>query len=102
MTMGLSVEQDGCILVGGDVTRRLTPSFRLKEFVKPDGSIRVHRELVAGIQLLRNRFGRPVSVKRTDADGLGAVVSGQPAAELVEVAGRVARKVFAEVSGEQD
>ncbi len=97
-----SVEWDGGFVVGGDVSRRLTPSFRLKEFLKPDGTVRVHRELVAGIQLLRDRFGRPVSVKRTDPDGLGAVVSGQPAAELLEVAGRVGRQVFASVSDGPD
>jgi hypothetical protein len=100
--MAWSVEWDGGFVVGGDLTRRLTPSFRLKEFVKADGTVRVHRELVAGIQLLRDRFGRPVSVKRTESDGLGALVSGQPAAELLEVAGRVGRQVFASVSGGPD
>ena len=77
-----SADWDGANVVGGDGNLRLTPSFRLKEFRAADGSIRVHRELVSAVQLLRDRSGRPVSVKRTDADGLGAVVSCDVPLEL--------------------
>ena len=69
-----SADWDGANVVGGDGNLRLTPSFRLKEFRDANGGVRVHRELVSAVQLLRDRFGRPLSVKRTDADGLGVVV----------------------------
>ena len=73
-----SVDWDGGFVVGGDGNRRLTPSFRLKEFRRPDGTVRVHRELVSALQLLRDRFGRSIAVRATDPDGLGALVSGDP------------------------
>ena len=62
-----SVDWDEEFVVGGDGNRRLTPSFRLKEFRRPDGTVRVHRELVSALQLLRDRFGKPLSVRSTDA-----------------------------------
>jgi hypothetical protein len=83
-----SVDWDGGFVVGGDGNRRLTPSFRLKEFRKPDGTIHVHRELVSGLQLLRDRFGRSIAVRRTEPDGLGAVVSGEPMALLRDTASK--------------
>ena len=93
--------EDGFI-VGGDSSRRLTPSFRLREFEKPDGTVRVHRELVAGLQLLRDRFAKPLSVRRIDADGLGAVVSGDSTAALLEAAEGIRdRRVFDSVNAEQ-
>jgi hypothetical protein len=96
-----TVDWQGGFIVGGDDNRRLTPSFRLKEFKKPDGSIRVHRELVSGLQLLRDRFGKPLSVKRTGADGLAAVVTGEPAPELVASAQALReRRVFESVARE--
>jgi hypothetical protein len=79
-----TVNWDAGFVVGGDGTRRLTPNFRLKEFRRPDGTVRVHRELVSALQLLRDRFGRGLSVRGTDADGLGAVISGEPVADLQE------------------
>jgi hypothetical protein len=81
-----TVDWDGGFVVGGDGNRRLTPSFRLKEFRKPDGSVRVHRELVSGLQLLRDRFGKSLSVRRTEADGLAAVVVAEPLDELLAAA----------------
>ena len=84
---------------GGDGNRRLTPSFRLKEFRKPDGSVRVHRELVSALQLLRDRFGKSLSLKGTNADGLTAIVAGEPAAELLAAAEALRdRRVFESAS----
>lgn len=80
------VDWDGARVVGGDGSRRLTPNFRLKEFRRPDGKISVHRELVSAVQLLRNRFGRGVSIRRVDDDGLGADVSGAPIEALLQAA----------------
>jgi hypothetical protein len=93
-----SVDWDGDFVVGGDGTRRLTPNFRLKEFRKPDGTVRVHRELVSALQLLRDRFGKQLAVRETEADGLAVVVSGDPASELQDAAEAMqARGVFAGV-----
>jgi hypothetical protein len=80
------VDWDGDFVVGGDGTRRLTPNFRLKEFRQPDGSVRVHRELVSALQLLRDRAGRQLTVRETEADGLAAVVTGESAAQLLGAA----------------
>lgn len=94
-----TVDWQGGFVVGGDGNRRLTPSFRLKEFRKPDGSVRVHRELVSALQLLRDRFGKSLSLKGTDADGLTAIVAGEPAAELLAAAEALRdRRVFASAS----
>ena len=93
-----SVDWEEGFVVGGDGNRRLTPSFRLKEFRRPDGTVRVHRELVSGLQLLRDRFARPLAVRRTEADGLGAVVSAEQITELLEAAAAVReRRVFERV-----
>jgi len=98
-----SVDWDGGFVVGGDGNRRLTPSFRLKEFRKPDGTVRVHRELVSALQLLRDRFGRSIAVRRTEPDGLGAVVSGEPIALLRDTANRFnAQGLFASVGPHSD
>jgi hypothetical protein len=96
-----TVDWDKGFVVGGDGNRRLTPGFRLKEFRHPDGTIRVHRELVSALQLLRDRFGRPLSVVRTEADGLAAVVSGEPAAALQDAARR-SRGIFERVAPQAD
>jgi len=94
-----TVDWQGGFVVGGDGNRRLTPSFRLKEFRKPDGSVRVHRELVSALQLLRDRFGKSLSLQGTDADGLAAIVAGEPAAELLAAAEALRdRRVFESAS----
>jgi hypothetical protein len=94
-----TVDWDGGFVVGGDGNRRLTPSFRLKEFTKPDGTVRVHRELVSGLQLLRDRFGSSLAVKATDAGGLAAVVAGEPADALLTAAEALRdRRVFESVA----
>jgi hypothetical protein len=98
-----SVDWDHGYVVGGDGNRRLTPSFRLKEFKRPDGTVRVHRELVSALQLLRDRFGKPMSIRQTDADGLGAVVCGEPADALLHCAVSAAqRQLFDRVEGQAD
>ncbi len=90
-------------VLGGPPTRRLTPNFRLKEFQRADGTVRVHRELVSALQILRDRFGRSISV---DADatgsgtseGLAAVVRGSPREELASAAVELQRNgVFSRV-----
>ena len=94
-----SVNWDGEFVVGGDGNTRLTPAFRLKEFRSPAGAVRVHRELVSALQLLRERFGRALAVRRTGPDGLSAVVQGTPAADLQQAAAAIReRGIFADVT----
>jgi hypothetical protein len=98
-----TVDWDGAFVVGGDGNRRLTPSFRLKEFRRADGGVRVHRELVSALQLLRDRFGRPVTIARTDPDGLGALVTAEPHDALMQCAVVVrGRRLFDRVDREGD
>src|SRR3954468_13767234 len=77
-----TVNWDGDFVVGGDGNQRLTPSFWLKEFRNAGGTVRVHRELVSALQLMRDRLGRSLSVVRTDPDGFAVVVASDSAAEL--------------------
>jgi hypothetical protein len=84
------VNWDGGFVVGGEGNQRLTPSFRLKEFQRAGGAVRVHREVVSALQIVRDRLGKSVSIAGVDDDGLGATVSGQPVPDLVKAA-RAAR-----------
>ena len=60
--MASSIIYDNEFIVGGSANSRLTPNFKLKEFLKPNGKIFVHRELVAGLQLLRENLGASISI----------------------------------------
>jgi hypothetical protein len=92
---------DGAYLVGGDTSLRLTPNFRLREFRRADGSLYVHRELVSALQLLRNRCGKPVSVRDVDEDGLGARIRNDSAEELIQAADALEdHHLFAEATRE--
>ncbi len=99
-----SVEWDGNFVVGGDGSRRLTPNFRLRELRRSDGGVRVHRELVSALQLLRDRFGRGISVRDVASDGLGATLEAAPVDDLLAAADALeAHHLFAEAvrDGEQ-
>ena len=95
--MARTTYQGGFIVAAAPRTA-LTPNFRAAEYTAPDGSIRVHRELVAAVQTLRDRSGalrianvHPRGVPR----GLGAVVAfadgtsstGSAAAEALRAVG---------------
>jgi len=98
-----TVNWDGDFVVGGDGNQRLTPSFRLKEFRKADGSVRVHRELVSALQLVRERLGQSLSVVRTQPDGFGAVVSGDSAPDVRAAAVAIRdRGIFTTIDVEPD
>jgi hypothetical protein len=77
-----SVDWDGDFVVGGDGNQRLTPAFRLKEFRNADGSVRIHRELVSALQLLRDRLRRPIGMTRTEPGGLGVIVTSDAVGDL--------------------
>ena len=99
-----TVNWDGDFVVGGDGNQRLTPAFRLKEFRAADGSVRVHRELVSALQLMRDRLGRSLSVKRTHADGFAAVVAsdGQPSDLRAAAVAIRDRGIFTTIDAEPD
>lgn len=92
---------DGGFLIGGDDTLRLTPNFRLREFRQANGTVRVHRELVTALQMLRERFGKPLTVKRVDADGLGALVECASVPALLQASERLkGHRLFRDVTTE--
>lgn len=81
-----TVDWDGAFVVGGDGTTRLTPNFRLREFRRADGKVRVHRELVTALQMVRDRMGQSLSIAGVDPDGLGATVKSASAADVMQAA----------------
>lgn len=81
-----TVDWDGPFVAGGDGGTRLTPNFKLREFRRADGSVRVHRELVTALQMLRDRLGKSLSVAGVDNDGLGATVTTPAVPDLVKAA----------------
>ncbi|MFN8059889.1 MAG: hypothetical protein U0Q12_12080 [Vicinamibacterales bacterium] len=98
-----SVEWDGGFVVGGDDNRKLTPNFRLKEFRHPGGTVRVHRELVSALQMLRERMGRTIAIRATDPDGLGATIGADDVDGLLKAADSLeAHKLFTEAAQRGD
>jgi hypothetical protein len=59
--------------------------------------------LVSALQILRENFGKSISISKTDADGLGAVLLGKPVTELLAAVDRVkARHLFDQVGQQGD
>ena len=87
-------------IIGGPAKAQLTPSFQLREYARPDGTVNVHRELVGSVQVLRDAVGMPLKiVSMVPADGLGVDlegrfvwVSGAKPAEVVKSAARLAQE----------
>ena len=76
MAKGLKYEND--YLVGGPAKASVTPNFQLNEYAGADGSVRIHRELVASIQVLRNAFGAPIKIAGVaPVGGLGKNLQGR-------------------------
>ncbi len=85
--MAESIKLQDDFIIGGKANSILTPNFRLKEFAHTDGTIHVHRELVAGLQIMRDNLGEPIKIINSAAtsphsviaDGLGVwVTSANP------------------------
>ena len=71
--MAGSIHYENDFIVGGSPDARVTPNFRLREFHKADGSVFLHRDLAAALQILRNTYGQPLVVAGLAArQGLGA------------------------------
>ncbi len=60
--MSIGIRYDNDYIVGGPARARLTPDFLLSEYARAEGSVRVHRELVAAVQLVRKDLGQGVSI----------------------------------------
>ena len=76
MAKGLKYEDD--YLIGGPARSKVSPNFALSEFAGADGRVRVHRELVAAVQLLRDTLGAPLKiVGMAPAHGLGRGLEGR-------------------------
>lgn len=97
MASGLKYDDD--YLIGGPARARVTPNFQLSEYARADGRVRVHRELLAAVQRVREELGTGVSIAGVvPRGGLGAGIEGRfvwlkaadPAA-LADAARRVAR-----------
>lgn len=65
--MAVSVCYENDFIVDGNANTRLSTNFRLSEFLDNNGKIHVHRELVAGLQILRNKVGFGIAVVSTQA-----------------------------------
>lgn len=76
MPKGLKYEND--YIVSGPAKCRVTPSFTLSEYAGSEGKVRIHRELVASVQVLRNSLGAAVSIAGVaPAGGLGKGLEGR-------------------------
>jgi hypothetical protein len=60
MAKGLKYDND--FIVGGAAATRVTPNFKLGEYAGADGRVRIHRELVGSVQVLRNAHGASVEI----------------------------------------
>lgn len=76
MATGLKYAED--YLVGGPARARVTPDFLLSEYLRPDGRVLVHRELVAAVQRVRDALGTGVTIDGfAPRGGLGAGLDGR-------------------------
>ena len=76
MPKGLKYQND--YIVGGPAKCWVTPNFQLSEYARADGSVHIHRELVASVQVLRSTLGTSVSTAGVaPADGLGTGLEGR-------------------------
>lgn len=76
MAKGLKYDND--YVIGGPVRGRVSPSFALSEYAGAGGRVRVHRELLASVQVLRDRLGKPLRIAgMAPAHGLGGGLEGR-------------------------
>lgn len=76
MPKGLKYESD--YLIGGPARASVTPNFALSEYAGPDGKVRIHRELVAAVQVLRNDYGKSIRIAGVaPAGNLGKGLEGR-------------------------
>ena len=110
--MANSIDIENDFIVGGTPDAQLTPNFRLKEFLQPNGKIFVHRELIAGLQLLRESLDASISIAKAKppssfnpaADGRAILVSAKDPKALLQKAIQLEKSGYfqrVEESGDQ-
>lgn len=76
MAKGLKYDND--FLIGGPAGVKVTPNFKLSEYAGTDGKVRIHRELVASVQVLRSTLGTSVEIVGVaPVGGLGKSLEGR-------------------------
>ena len=100
--MASSISYDNDFIIDGSAGSSLTPNFKLKEFLKPNGKILVHRELVASLQILRDKYGASISIDKITPpasfnpadDGFGIVVTATDSGKLGKEAGKLVKSGY--------
>lgn len=95
---------EGSFIVSAPPSFRLSPNFKASEYMSADGSLYVHQDLVAGVQLLRDRVG-PLSVQsvrpRAFGKGLGVSLTASDRNELFASAQELEKQgIFSRVSSD--
>lgn len=76
--MATRFKYENDFLVGGPAAGSVTPSFQLREYARPDGSVHIHRELVGSVQVLRDAIGMPLKIASVlPVDGIGQGLDGR-------------------------
>lgn len=92
--MSSIVEEDG-FLVSAKGNAKLTPNFKAKEYFSADGSLFIHRDVISGVQMLRDSVG-PLSVDsvkpRSVTKGLGVSLMAKDADKLWASAKRLKKQ----------
>jgi hypothetical protein len=102
INMAMSIKYDNDFIVGGQGNPRLTPNFKLNEFLDSAGKVLVHRELVAGLQILRDNHGESISIQQVDpaasfnpaAPGLAVVVTTDAPDQLLKQADKLVKSGY--------
>jgi hypothetical protein len=89
-----SIKYENDFVVDGNPNTRLSPNFKVKEFLDSNGNIHIHRELASGLQILRNRIGTGIDIISLKTPpsvgpiptGLGVVIKSGDTAALEKAA----------------
>ena len=92
------IKYEDDIIINAASSTRLTPNFKAKEYHDPKGSLYVHRDLVAGVQLLRDSVGKLAIANvqpKGVAKGFGVTVTGDDDEQTLKVAKKlISNQVF--------
>ncbi|MFK7855055.1 MAG: hypothetical protein AB8B79_13110 [Granulosicoccus sp.] len=90
-----SIVEEAGFLVAAKANSRLTPNFKAKEYFSSDGSLFIHRDVISGVQMLRDIVG-PLSVDsvrpRSIDKGLGVSLVAKDADNLWASAKRLKKE----------
>ncbi len=92
-------------IIGGQANSLVTPNFRLSEFTQADGSIYIHRELAASLQVLRDNLGLPIRIEpitptylnRIGSYGLGIIATADDLDRMQLEANRLIRQGYLKI-----